>query len=487
MASKPHHASIWRDAAILLIFALVWRGATFGDPNVHADEAFYFLVGQEMHRGAVPIIDLWDRKPFGLFAIYWAIAAFSHNVLAYQLVAAVFAAATALLLGQIARLWTSGWVPLMAGIAYLTSLDPVLGMGGQSPVFYNLLIAGAALLLLGGWVGDDVAAFRRRHLTTIALCGLALTIKPTCVFEGVFFGLAGLWWMAQRGVPAAAIAGQAALCIVIAAAPTAGIAGWYTAHGYGAEWWNAMVTSNLRRQGIGLNGVAHNIYAITRLLAVLIGTVAIGIAAHRRVPHFAPYQALMLGWLAVAIGGFLTMPNYFAHYALPLLVPMVPLAAIAFTIPRIGPVLLMIVAVISAILGRSFDYGYHRASREGFEHMAAAIERYRDNRPLVMFNGPILLYTTTGAHPASPLTFPEHLINPLERDVSHIGTAAETRRLLALRPGVIVMPAKFNMVVTDGLLNELQSHLAANCRVVWQGATYEPRAVEIPVLMYACR
>ena len=105
-----------RDAIVLLVCALIFRASTFGDPNIHLDEAFYFLVGQEMHHGLVPYVDIWDRKPLGLFLIFWAIAGISKHVIAYQLVATAFAAGTAFICAQIARRWIGGWGPTMAGI-----------------------------------------------------------------------------------------------------------------------------------------------------------------------------------------------------------------------------------------------------------------------------------------------------------------------------------------------------------------------------------
>ena len=478
---------VLRDGLILLICALVLRAATFGDPNIHLDEAFYLLIGQAMHHGAVPYIDIWDRKPFGLFALYWAITGISTNVVCYQLVAAFSAAATALVLVQIARKWVSGWAPLMSGFAYLVQLHPLVGMGGQSPVFYNLLMAGAALLLIGGWTGSDAAAFRRRYFAAMALCGLALTIKQTTLFEGIGFGLAGVWWLHRSGQPRVRTAGDAALAIVIAALPTLAIASWYAAHGFWPAWWNAMAASNAKREGLGFLTAAHNIYAITRLLLVYIGLVAIGLAAQRHVPAFRAYRGFMVCWLAIAVVGFLSMPNFFAHYALPLLVPMTPIAAIALSRPVLGPALLALSTLIAVILGRPFDFAHHRASARGFAEMTAVIDRYRGDRGLVLLSSPILLYPATHSRPLSPLVFPEHLVNHLERDVSLLSTRAELQRITDARPAVVLIRAMTEAPQRDDPLNPLLRYLHDDCRVVWSGQVYEPRTITFPALIYACR
>ena len=155
-------------AGVLLLAALILRAAALGDPNVHLDEAFYLQVGAAMHHGVVPYIDMWDRKPLGIFIIYWAIAGLSTSPWFYQLVALLVAVATAWVLARIAQLWTSANAALMAGISYLAMLNVLDGMGGQSPVFYNLLMALAAWLILSNWSGADLVRFRKAHLQAMA-------------------------------------------------------------------------------------------------------------------------------------------------------------------------------------------------------------------------------------------------------------------------------------------------------------------------------
>ena len=80
-ARAPSAAALHALAAVLFLLAsLALRFSTFGDTNLFVDDVFYFLVGQRMHEGVLPYVDVWDRKPLGLFAIYWAIAAISTSV-----------------------------------------------------------------------------------------------------------------------------------------------------------------------------------------------------------------------------------------------------------------------------------------------------------------------------------------------------------------------------------------------------------------------
>jgi len=93
--------------AVLIVAAILLRLAHYGDPAIHMDEQFYLLVGEGMRHGELPYVDYWDRKPLGLFLIYWVIRLLGGDgIIQYQLVATLFAAATAFVIRTIARRWT---------------------------------------------------------------------------------------------------------------------------------------------------------------------------------------------------------------------------------------------------------------------------------------------------------------------------------------------------------------------------------------------
>ncbi len=78
--------SLPMQALLLLLVALATRGALFGSPLIHSDEGFYLLVGDRMVQGAWPFVDIFDRKPVGLFLIFAAIRAVGGDgILLYQL------------------------------------------------------------------------------------------------------------------------------------------------------------------------------------------------------------------------------------------------------------------------------------------------------------------------------------------------------------------------------------------------------------------
>jgi 4-amino-4-deoxy-L-arabinose transferase-like glycosyltransferase len=138
---------LWSIVAMVAV-AIVTRAAVFGNAAYSGDDQYYLLVGKAIDHGQLPYVDIWDRKPIGLFLIYAAIARLGGSgVEQYQLVAGLFAVATAWVVTRLASRIANRQGALLAGIVYLATLVPFGGQGGQSPVFYNLLIASAALAM----------------------------------------------------------------------------------------------------------------------------------------------------------------------------------------------------------------------------------------------------------------------------------------------------------------------------------------------------
>ena len=462
--------SIWPDRlsplarfVILLVIALILRCDTFGDPNLHGDEVFYHTVGIAMHHGALPYVDLWDRKPFGLFALYYLITTVSTAPLAYQLVATLFAAATAWAIGAIAARLSPesdrGAGGLLAGVCYLLWLAPLQGFGGQSPVFYNLFIALAAWLVL-----EALPALRRGRVpagTALAmlLAGIGITIKTTALFEGAFLGLVCAWTLC-RSPASTGKAACAALCwIAIGAAPTLLIAGAYALSGYWPEFWHAMVMSNLAKPPHALTSlIRFGIMAAMLLPFLVIG--ALGL----RITCGEPRRFLLL-WLAAAVAGLCAVPNFYLHYAMPLLVPLC-VAAVPFLAQR-GVLWTPVIAALSFVLAQPFDFTHTRQSRAAMADLVATVRAHVGRGPLLSYDGPPQIYRLTGQKPITPLVFPTHLSHAIEKDVSQFSTLDETRRALALRPGAVIMAEPIrNEPVNEETHRLVLAYVGRHCRLI---------------------
>jgi hypothetical protein len=238
-----------KSGLILLSLTLITRAWIFGNPVIGIDEQFYLLAGDRLLHGALPYVDIWDRKPIGLFLIY-ALASriFANPVIGYQMLASLSVALTSWILFTIARRFTGFAAALGAAAAYPAWLLVFAGVGGQSPIFYNLpMVAGAAMILTIIARPDD-RHISRRGCAIMLLCGIALQIKYSAIFDGMFFGLTLLWAGWKRGWTAPRLGLNGLGWIGCALAPT--IAAWaaYAVMGHG----DAFVQANFRSISVTL-------------------------------------------------------------------------------------------------------------------------------------------------------------------------------------------------------------------------------------------
>ena len=95
----------WAVFAVLVVATVLTRMSEVNNPLTHVDDQFYLLTGSALLHGELPYVDIWDRKPIGLFLIYAAIAALKgDSVINYHLIGAAFALATAWVIARFGRL-----------------------------------------------------------------------------------------------------------------------------------------------------------------------------------------------------------------------------------------------------------------------------------------------------------------------------------------------------------------------------------------------
>ncbi|WP_254621054.1 hypothetical protein [Sphingomonas sp. CL5.1] len=416
-----------RCLILLLAVAIVARAATFGNPNVHVDEDFYFTVARAMWGGAIPYLDIWDRKPVGLFLLYMPPAAlpFRWGVWAYQAMALAAVVATAFLVVHMARRIAPDRGALLAGIAYILWLNLAGGQGGQAGVLHNLPMAGAAALIL--------ANERRRFAPdamAMLLVGIALQIKYSVVFEGMFFGLWIMWRLHARGVAAARVAAQGAVLASIALLPTAAAAGYYAAIGQGAAFGYANFFSIAARKADPWTVRAGNLLHISLLLAPLIGMAVAGRGA-------APARRFVLAWFAVSLGAIIVFGDWYLHYALPAFLP--GTVAAAPFLGRVRKRWSAAILLLVAVAGEGVVIG-NIAGRGTTAQFAASTDAIGHGRGcLYVYSGTPMLYASTGRPACSRWMFPGHLYLAHEAGAVGVDQLAEIDRILARGPDVITM------------------------------------------------
>ncbi len=424
----------------LTLAAFVIRAPHFGDPAYQVDEQFYLLVGDRMLHGALPYVDIWDRKPIGLFLIYAGVRLLGgEGIWQYQIVATVFAAATGWVISRIARRPAGELGGMAAGLLYLLWIETVEGGGGQSPVFYNLLVSGAAACTLAAGDTEDGKRFRRWAFVAMALAGLAIQVKYTALFEGAYFGAVLAWWTLRRAPDPRAALTRATALVATALAPTLAAIAFYVAIGQIKAFWFANFVSIFLRTPANPAELHHRLGQIALHILALAVCYTAGLWQLRRADaETRRWQCVVSGWMAAALAGFFSVGALYFHYMLPLFVPFSVGAAPIFRRRPLGPVMVGIALWLPA---SNLDYP-DRATTRYWQARTAALQALipADVRTgcMQMFAGPPILYHLTGACTRTRYVFPDHLVSSVETHAIGVDTQAEVRRLLATRPRVIV-------------------------------------------------
>ncbi|TCQ10964.1 hypothetical protein [Sphingomonas sp. PP-CC-3A-396] len=433
------------QAFVLLLIAFALRSPLFGNPVIHSDEQFYLLVGDRLLHGAWPFVDIFDRKPVGLFLIFAGIRSVGGNgIVMYQLAATLVAAGTAFLVGRIVHRLTApgsatrssttaSTAELGAGLIYLVWVMIFDGAGGQSAIWGNALMAGAALLVLGRDADDRRVG--SRGVGAMLLIGLAMQIKYTAMFEGIFFGLVLLKQSHATDRSIARLIRNAAFWVAAALFPTAIAWAVYALAGHNDAFVFANFLSIFGQQND--DGFGSSLLKLAGALALSCPLVVP--AWHGR--RSAPFA---MGWLVAAGLAVIIMRNFELLYLLPVALPLAVaagtgLARVSTRARRRSLIAVLLFGVVAAaVLG-----GIRVARRGTARQVAALVHMVGQHPPGCLFtfgSEPILYYLTQSCLP-TPYIFRSHLSRMTEAHGLGIDPATETARLLAANPGVIVVRA----------------------------------------------
>ncbi|WP_235364938.1 hypothetical protein [Sphingomonas sp. ERG5] len=428
------------SAGALLIVCLLLRAGDFGNPVIHVDEQYYLLVGDRMLRGALPYIDIWDRKPIGLFTIFAGIRLLPGNgIVAYQLAATLFAAATSWLVQRAAlRIGAGRAGALAAAVIYLVWLPLFSGGAGQSPVFYNLFMTGAALLTLRlpQFARDRaVSAIVVNGMLACLLAGVAIQVKYTPAVEGAFFGIVHIHYLCRAGARPVKVVASALVWLLLGLVPTLAAIAIYAEKGAGPlqAFWFANFGSILLRAGYS--------YPAEIITGRLAGTIAkllplaiCGMLALRHRP-LSDAMKICLGWAIAAVAGYGVLGTYFDHYALPLIAPLAILAACT----PVSQQRYLIAALGAGLALLAIETALEPAGDAAGAYAVAATVHANSGRgcPYV-FIGDAITYQLADSCLPTPYAFPSMLGYAPEQGALGIDPAVEVRRVLAVRPPVIV-------------------------------------------------
>ena len=417
-----------------MVLAIAARWQTLGNPVVGYDEQFYLLVGDRMWHGALPYVDIFDRKPIGLFLIYAGARALGGDgFLQYQLVALGFVVATAYLIYRAADKISTPYAAFVAAALYIFWLNFMEGEGGQAELLINLPMLAAALL-----VWQAVEARERivaRGVAAMLLVGVALQIKYTVVFEGIFLGCVLLWvqYLAHRRLSEVII--PALLWIGCALLPTALVMLVYWQLGALQPFIFANFFSQFGRPSSQFSAQFLGLAIICGIMLPL----AVLVARGWRV---APSQSRFLyAWLGAAVLGVIAFGSFLSpHYAQTLVAPFTILSALTIGRTKRTHVLGSLFALVFFLVGQIVLDIVYTGKGGRAETRAIAQAAQPVHGCLYVYDGYPALYMLTHSCLPTRWAFPGQLNTHSEDSAKALGVdpLVEEQRILATRPEVIV-------------------------------------------------
>ncbi len=428
----------WLAAAVVVVAVIATRALWFGDPAADFDEQLYSFIGWRMTHGDLPYVQVWDRKPFGLFAIF----AFAHwllgpGAIAYQVLGCVAVFIGALFVYALARNLVNRASATVAAVLYVFLMARYGSYSGQTEEFHTPIML-AMLWLVRDWRRPDAD---RRATIAMLLGGLALQIKYTVLPQCLFFGAYALYGEWRAGAGAARLTWRAALFAALGVAPTLLVALLYGWWGHFDQFWFANFVSFFERLP-GPEGRLRPDLFIAILPLILIAVLGLYAAFRLNPPRDWRTYGLFAGWALSALATVLLPGTVYLYYYASMAAPAVLLAVQLIDVrspARFVPAVLLLLAV-AYLFNFPARYAYAHAERRSEARLSAAIAPYVGARRdcLYVFDGPTALYRTTGTCLPTRFVYPDHLNNALEAHALGIDQTAEIARILADRPSVIV-------------------------------------------------
>lgn len=427
----------------LLFAALMIRFMTLGNPILEWDEEFYLFGGGRLLQGHLPYVDFWDRKPIGLFLLYAVFHLFGAcRVIAYQIGALLALWGTALLIRRMALRIAPASGAMVAALIYEIWPTLAQGEGGQSPIFYNLLVAGAMCLLLDhlqDFEGNDRKRRRTLGILIMLLFGVAIQIKYTVVFEGMFAGLYLIYREIRSGSAPRSIVADSAIWVFVAVLPTIASALFYIMSGYGHEWLFSNISSVFLRATESHQIISERLIKLLPLLGPFFIVMGVNFLSRRSYSaKQTPYVSFLTMWAMVAFSAFVIFGTWYIHYILPLLVPFsIQIAPLFYR--KSGRNLAWLMAILGLVASQLSTWKHLRSS--GGKELFLALEKsvdYGKSGCLFIYNGPVALYDALPYCRLTSHPFPSHFGLQREAGATGMDPLAELHAVLTQEPAYII-------------------------------------------------
>ena len=454
--------ALFSIAAVACVI-LIERLPTIGFAYLNVDESAYLAIGEAMLHGAVPYVDIVDRKPVGLYLIYaLAVAIFPDPIIGARVLGLLCTGVSAAFIAGIARRHLQESRACATLAATLFSCYAILygGDAAQYNVFIMPFVAAAAWIVFENLARISQGLRPQVLLLGAAglLLGLAMQIKYTPAFEAIGFGIlliaAGWRYRAALGLAGlrALLAGLG-LMIAGGLAPTLAAAAAYWRMGLFDVFMFYNFTVNVVRPATDyLPGLLAFRIAEACAIAAPLTAFSIRYAARLRAGPYVSIserwvQAGLAVWFAAAVFGALVQRQPYLHYFYAIVPPLALWAAGAL-VGRFGlvrPKPWIAALIIPAFIGyaggwivETISHGSAYLPREVAQTLRA--ERVRS---LYVFNYFGVLYHLSGLPSPTRYTLPTHLLRDLEAASFQFDAKSEVGRILESEPQVVVVARPF--------------------------------------------
>ena len=480
---------IGADVRVLLafgVFSLLARATALphsvGDP----DESLYFVQAQRWLHGAWPYsTGVWDMHPAGapaLLAI--AFGLLGEAIWVARVLASLSVAVTAFLLHRLLVLSGAGRdAGVAAGLLYIAFTLKLGGLATNTEVLFAPFATGAALVIYAAILrarrGEAVRA--RDAATAGLLAGVAIWIKYVVAIEAAVaccvLAAAGLL---RRRVGFGGAFALAAVYAVACWTPTAATALAYALRGELADFAYANFGVLLRYVGNPATGVDPARAVALALFSFAVPAVLAASAAlwstWRPSAWPAPQRvllALVAVWFAAAAAGVASTAKFYNHHFLALLPALAAASGLALArageqlagpamrgVAVVAVAMLLAAAPVAEDLANRAERGFSIGMDDTERRVAAAVRRHiAPGETLWVVNHQPVVYFLARAEPASRYVLPTHLVGD-QRHIVGVDAEAEIARLLASRPGVIVLDRRRWPEVDGSLARLLETALA---------------------------
>ena len=425
----------------------------------NVDEAVYLLIGRAWRFGALPYVDIVDRKPLGLYFISgFADAIASNAIIGARALGIVSTLATAWLLLSIGvrylRLTKSA-----AHVAALLYASFALLFGGdtiEAPVYYAPFLVGAAYLIM-----VEIERIKNSYSPSVwraafvgLLLGITFQIKYVTGAEATAFAIAYLiaGW-STRNTPGLKLQSfvAAAVMTVVSIMPLVASYCVYALKGYGEEFIFYVFTSNFSRE---VND-AHPSTLMRRIGMLTIFMLPLLLMAGDYVRRARRQEGkedpekwvviFLVSWAIAALASAIAQMQFYDNNFYPMLMPLALLAGAELAKLFSRNTWRYCLAACAAISLALAGYAYirikdvlHNGSPHLLSRIAAGLVEGGVSS-LYVFNYHTLLHAKARLPLLTKFPLASHLTRDLEARSFRIDGAAEISRIVDTNPQAVVV------------------------------------------------